>query len=60
MVIAQSLGEYGGGASRALASAMDAGLRAFSTVVDTVRSAEPTTWLVLAVAAFIVWFAFKR
>lgn len=60
MVIAQSLGEYGAVSSRALASAMEAGLRTFSTVIDRARTAEPTTWLAVAAALLVIWVVFKR
>ena len=60
MVIAQSLGEYGGAPGRALAGIIDIGVRAFSTVVDTVRNAEPSSWLAVGAAVLIMWFAFKR
>jgi hypothetical protein len=56
MLIAQGLGEYGalagGGSSR------------FGEILDgleyTIRGAEPSTWILVSVAVFAVWFLFFR
>ncbi len=57
-MLAQGLGEYGavgggGGAFSSLASALEA-------IEDTVRNAEPRTWIIASVSAVLFWFLFLR
>ena len=64
-MLAQGLGEYGavsggtagggsgGGAFSSLASALAA-------IEDSVRNAEPRTWIIASVSAVLFWFLFLR
>ena len=57
MLIAQGLGEYGaltsGGGSSRLGELLD-------TIAYSVSDAEPSTWIMVSVGLFIVWFFFMR
>jgi hypothetical protein len=54
MLVAQALGEYGAGS--AIAGAIDSGY----ALVDRVRDADPSTWAMMALGAFLVWFFVGR
>jgi hypothetical protein len=60
MILAQSLGEYGAVSGGALANALAAVSDAFNTVTDTVRHAEPLTWVAVGGVALVLWIAFRR
>ena len=45
--------DSGGGAFSSLASALAA-------IEDTVRNAEPRTWIIASVSAVLFWFVFLR
>jgi hypothetical protein len=58
MLLAQALGEYGaltggGGVVAGLADAL-------STIEDTARHTEPSTWAFVGGGLFLLWFVFLR
>jgi hypothetical protein len=55
MLLAQSLGEYGG-----VRDVLEGLLRAFNTAWDAVRDAEPKTWVMVGAAALVVWLVLRR
>jgi len=55
MLIAQALGEYG-----AMAGLIDAVSSIPIVIEDYARQLEPSTWAMVAVGAFVVWFIIGR
>jgi hypothetical protein len=58
MMLSQGLGEYGalsggGGGFAGIADTL-------SSIEDTVRHAEPRTWVIVAIGLFVLWFLFLR
>jgi hypothetical protein len=59
MLLAQTLGEYGaasGGVRGVIAGLMNA-LNSFG---DTLRHAEPKTWLMVGGVVLVLWFFLRR
>jgi hypothetical protein len=54
-LIAQAIGEYG-----AAGSVSSTVADAFTDVMDRIQHADPKTWVVVAVVAFLIWFLFLR
>jgi hypothetical protein len=62
-MLAQGLGEYGavgGGAVGGDGGAFSSLASALAAIEDTVRNAEPRTWIIASVSAVLFWFLLLR
>jgi len=59
MVVAQSMGEYGGLVG-VFSDAVETLTRTLGTIVDSLRNAEPMTWAVILIIAGLLWLLFRR
>lgn len=59
MIVAQSMGEYGGLVGM-LADVVSTVTRTLGTIADSLRNAEPMTWAVILIIAVLLWLLFKR